>query len=220
MNVSIIVTYRTKKGLETTFHSEEMPVRNAIALAEDLEKTGRRKNITFVDHKDTHWTIKELKKLIAGIQTEPHHVTIYFDGGFDAATKKSGLGCTIYYEQNNKAYRIRKNALVEELDTNNEAEYAALYLGLQEIELLGVQHLPIVIAGDSLVVINQLNGEWPCYEEKLAKWADRIDHMLEQLGIEPEYRIIPRKQNREADQLATQALKGIEINSKSEITSN
>ena len=71
------------------------------------------------------------------------------------------------------------------MKSNNEAEYAPLYLALVELELLNVHHLPVRIIGDSQVVINQLNGEWPALEKELASWADKIDAKLEQLHIPP-----------------------------------
>lgn len=203
----------TAKGVEATFYSDEMNVEQAVLVAEDLKQTRRIKQIHFTDSLGNGWSMKELKKYTEGIQTEPHHVTVYFDGGFNREEKQSGLGCAIYYEQNHKRFRLRKNALVDELDSNNEAEYAALYLGLQELEMLGVHHLSVTFIGDSNVVINQLQGDWPCYEENLSKWMDRIEAQLERLGITPAYRVISRKQNREADQLASQALKYIEISS-------
>lgn len=86
-----------------------------------------------------------------------------------------------------------------------------------ELDLLGVHHLPVKFIGDSQVVINQLIGEWPCLEVSLAKWADRIDEKLTQLGIQPQYHLISRKDNREADRLASQALNNIEIISTSEV---
>src|SRR5699024_5446183 len=189
----------------------------ALLIAEDFERTGRSKNIYFIDGHESTWTLKELKKYMEGIQTEAHNVTVYFDGGFDLKTKKSGLGCVIYYDKNGKSFRLRKNANVEELDTNNEAEYAALHLGLQELKLLDVHHLPITFVGDSKVVISQLNGKLPCYEAELSKWMDRIENEQKQLGITPEYEFVSRKKNREADQLASQALKDIEIMSTTEI---
>ncbi|MBN6206088.1 reverse transcriptase-like protein [Ralstonia pickettii] len=211
------LTYKTKKGTEAGFSSEEMQVRIAVIIAEDLEKTGRVKELIFIDNQGGTWTYKQLKKYIEEIQTEPHNIVVYFDGGFERDTGEAGLGCAIYYEQNEKAYRIRKNALAEGIISNNEAEYAALHLGLIELELLGVHHLPITFVGDSKVVVNQLNEEWPCYEAELSKWLDRIEQKAEQLGITPIYQNVSRKMNREADQLATQALQGIEIISRSEL---
>ena len=217
MKVRIELTYQTPKGLETAFTSDEMQVAKALLIVEDLEKTARVKQVMFIDNQDVTWTVKELKELMKGIETEPHNVTVYFDGGFDLNTKTSGLGCAIYYEQNDKSYRLRRNALVDEINTNNEAEYAAFHLGLKEIEMLGVHHLPVTFVGDSQVVINQLKGDWPCLEPELSRWADRIEQQLDRLGITPEYKLISRKKNREADQLATQALKQVEITSTIEL---
>nr|ADD62400.1 ribonuclease H [Bacillus sp. BG-CS10] len=217
MNVTLEVTYSTTKGMRTTFHSEDMEAQQAIAIAEDFQRTGRLKQLVFRDERGSQWTLKELKKFLEEIKTEPHRLTVYFDGGFDLETRLSGLGCVIYYEQNNKSYRVRKNATVASLTSNNEAEYAALYLALHELAQLGAHHLPVTINGDSQVVINQLSGEWACAEDVLNRWADRIDEKLAELGLTPDYQVIPRKENREADQLATQALNGQEITSLSEV---
>lgn len=218
MKVKIVLTYKTPKGVTTVFESEEMQAEAAVMIAGDLERTGRVKELIFIDHHDSSWTMKEIKKYIEGIQTEPHNVTVYFDGGFDLETKKSGLGCVVYYDQHNKSYRLRRNVLVDNLDTNNEAEYAAFHFCLQELEELGVHHLPVTFIGDSQVVLNQLSKDWPIYEEELNKWADRIEVKLKQMGIEPEFELVSRKKNREADQLASQAMKNIEITSTSERT--
>lgn len=217
MNVSIEWVYKTPKGVETTFRSEEMETTRAILVGEDLVKTGRVKNILFIDRFDSSWSIKELKGYLKGIETEPHNVTVYFDGGFDRATSSSGLGCVIYYDQSGKSYRLRKNSFAAGLVSNNEAEYAAFFLSLQELELLGVHHLPVQFVGDSQVVINHLSEEWPVIEKDLSSWADRIEAKVKDLGIQPSYELVPRQANREADRLATQALKGIEINGSSEM---
>ena len=217
MNVRIELSYITPKGTETSFSSDEMRTAKALLLAEDLEKTARAKEIMFVDKYENKWTLKEMKKQMEAIKTEPHEVTVYFDGGFDLTTRNSGLGCVIYYEQNGKSWRQRKNALVEELETNNEAEYAALHLAVQELELMGVHHLTVTFTGDSQVVINQLKGEWPCYEAELNHWADRIENDFDRLGIDPEYELVSRKNNQEADRLASQGLKGVDVTSTSEV---
>lgn len=209
--------YQTKKGAEAFFTSDEMKAEKAIMLAEDLENTGRVKEIVFIDHQDVTWTLKQIKKLMKKVQTEPHDITVYFDGGFDLETRRAGLGCAIYYTQDGKKYRIRKNARVDGLISNNEAEYASLHLALLELELLGVHHMPVTFIGDSKVVVHQLNDEWPCYEEELAKWMDRIEEKVEELGLTPTYKDVSRKLNSEADHLAAQALAGKEITSQREI---
>jgi len=215
--VKIELVYKTAKGVEVAFDSDELMVKDAILIVNDLQKTGRVKKMNFTDDHGNNWTLKQLEKYITEIKEEPHHIKVYFDGGYDLKNKTAGLGCSIYYEQNERKYRLRKNALVEGLESNNEAEYAALHLGLKELEMLDVHHLPVTFIGDSLVVIHQLNGEWPCYEEELTAWIDRVEEKIGALGIIPTYEAISRKQNREADQLATQALNGVEITSEKEI---
>lgn len=220
MNISIEWVYKTPRGTEAIFRSEEMPAEKGLLVAEDLERTGRAKSITFTDSFDSTWTIKEMKRYIKEIETEPHNITVYFDGGFDRTTSTAGLGCVIYFEQSGKSYRVRKNTPSEVLKSNNEAEYAALYLGLVELEQLNVHHLPVVFIGDSQVVINQMSGEWALLEKDLSKWADRIDEKLKKLGIRPKYELVPRKSNAEADRLATQALNGIDITAQLELTAD
>lgn len=217
MEIRIEWSYKTAKGTEAFFRSEEFPAAHALLIAEDIQKTGRVKSLEFVDRFDSSWTLKELKAYLKGIETEPHNVNVYFDGGFDKETGRAGLGCVIYYEQRGKAYRLRQNVEVAELSSNNEAEYAALHMSVQELERLEVHHLPVVFRGDSNVVANQMSGEWPVYENDLSRWADRIEQSLNRLGIQAQYELIPRKANAEADRLAAQALRGIEISGTMEL---
>lgn len=216
MKITIEWVYE-KNRATTTFRSEEMSPGEALHIAKDIENTGRVKKLTFIDQHDSIWMAKELKKYLKEMETEPHHVTVYFDGGYDIQSGDAGLGCAIYFEQSGKEYRVRRNVEANGLASNNEAEYAALQLSLVELELLEVHHQTVRFIGDSQVVINQMNGEWPVYEKDLAAWADRIDTKLNKMGITPEYELIPRKENQEADRLATQALNGLEIASKIEL---
>lgn len=216
MQVLIEWTYLARNGNKTVFQSDEMSAEDALMLALDIEKTGRVKKLVFVDRHDSSWTVKEIKTYLKGIETEPHNIRIFFDGGFDWETKMAGLGCVIYFDQNGKSQRLRKNAFVEGLLSNNEAEYAALHLCLQELEILGAHHIPIQVAGDSRIVIHHLNEEWPVIEEDLYGWADKIEAKMKAHGFEPQYELISRKANHEADRLATQALAGVEISANSE----
>ncbi|PKH11893.1 MULTISPECIES: reverse transcriptase-like protein [Planomicrobium] len=212
MKVRIEWKYRSAKGVETSFTSEEMTAAQGVFIAEDIERTKRVKELVFIDmYDDSIWTMKEMKSYLKSIETEPHDITVYFDGGFNVGTKDSGLGCVIYYRQSGKSYRLRQNAQIKGLVSNNEAEYAALHLCVQELEFLEVRNMPVRFSGDSKIVINGMSGEWPVIESELVSWADRIEMKLKTMGIQAEFGLIPRKENFEADRLATQALKGIEI---------
>lgn len=59
MNVRIELTYKTPKGTTTVLSSEKMRAAQAILIAEDLEKTGRIKNVMFIDDRENTWTLKE-----------------------------------------------------------------------------------------------------------------------------------------------------------------
>src|SRR5690606_34905279 len=160
MEIRIEWSYKTAKGTEAFFRSEELPAAHALLIAEDIQKTGRVKSLEFVDRFDSSWTLKELKAYLKGIETEPHNVNVYFDGGFDKETGRAGLGCVIYDEECGKAYRLWQSVEVSELSSNNEAEYAALHMSVQALERLEVHPLRGVFRGESNVVAKQMGGEW------------------------------------------------------------
>lgn len=214
MKLTIEWVYETPTKQQITFKSEAIPAAHAFLLIEDMKKTGRLKSYTMTDEHDSDWTWKELKKFLQELEIEPHNVQLYFDGGFNREEKLAGLGVVIYFEQNNQSYRLRINQQAHYLISNNEAEYAALLLAIEQLEELGVHHQTIEIFGDSQVVINEMNGEWAVSDNALASWADKIDAKLQKLGLIAAYHYIDRKQNDEADQLANQALSGTAIIAK------
>ncbi|NRD80509.1 reverse transcriptase-like protein [Bacillus sp. BRMEA1] len=196
------------------FSSEWVSGETAIQIGEELERTGKISDLYFYDETGTSWILKEMKKLLTEIEEDPHDITVFFDGGFQKETNQAGLGAVIYFKQGKKKYRIRANERIDEMETNNEAEYAAFYFALNILEELGVHHLSCEFKGDSQVVLKQLEGEWPCYEQELNRWLDRIEEKISALGIKPKYTPISRKENKDADKLATQALEGKEIFAK------
>ncbi|WP_226642586.1 reverse transcriptase-like protein [Mesobacillus subterraneus] len=206
------------KGIESIlFSSDFLDGEHALQAGEELDKSGKAGEISFIDEIGTSWTLKEMRKLLEEVEEEPHDLTVYFDGGFDNFNHKAGLGTIIYFKQGKKKYRLRANEVFDELETNNEAEYAALYFALTILEEMGVKNMTCEIKGDSQVVLKQLEGEWPCYEETLNRWLDRIENKIKDLGLHPRYNPVGRKENKEADKLATQALQGKMINSKMQI---
>ncbi|WP_223305479.1 reverse transcriptase-like protein [Peribacillus butanolivorans] len=217
MKVIMQWTYHASKKPTADFVSDWLDAGTALVITEDLEKAGRLKEVEFKDEFDTIWTKKELKKLLTEVEEEPQDVTVFFDGGFQKEQRVAGIGAAIYYRQGKKHWRIRTNLRLEQFESNNEAEYAAFYEAVRQMEELGVHHQSCLFKGDSLVVLNQLSGEWPCMEGNLNKWLDRIEAKLEKLKIIPVYKPISRKENQEADRLATLALQGEVIFSKLEI---
>ncbi|MFV8829341.1 reverse transcriptase-like protein [Alkalihalobacterium sp. APHAB7] len=218
MKVRLEWNYQIPKSKKTYLLTTDfMSIQDILYMTRDIEKTGRVKQLQFFDQMESEWTKKELEKLLEKEAEEPQQIRAYFDGGYDKSTKTAGLGIVIYYEKGGQKFRIRKNERIEEIESNNEAEYAALWNVLLQLEELEVHHTELTIKGDSLVVINQLTNEWPCYEEDLERWLERIEKKTKQLGFKVNYQSVTRKENREADQLASQALNEIFISSHSNL---
>jgi len=206
--------YKVKTNEKVQCSSEWVSGELAVQMGEELERTGKVVDLYFYDEKGTSWILKEMKKLLTEIEDDPHDITVYFDGGFHKETNQAGLGTVIFFKQGKKKYRIRANERFDEMESNNEAEYAAFYYALNILEDLGVHHLSCEFKGDSQGVLKQLEGDWPCYEETLNRWLDRIEEKIKALALQPKFTVIPRKDNKEADKLATQALEGKEIFAK------
>lgn len=86
------------------------------------------------------------------------------------------------------------------------------------LEELAIKYEAVTLRGDSQVVLQQLAGEWPCYDEHLNHYLDQIEQKAKQMKLKLVCEPISRKQNKEAHQLATQALEGTVIDSHKEIT--
>ncbi|MBK6765778.1 MAG: ribonuclease HI family protein [bacterium] len=95
--------------------------------------------------------------------------------------------------------------------TNNEAEYRAL------IRLLEVCASDPVITGrgasilrvacDSLLIVNQVLGEWKIKEPRLQELNSEVQRKKAQLnGLTPRIRHVRRAENKYADKLVNQAL--------------
>lgn len=195
------------------FQEDWMELKEALLLAKHIDKKEPQSLLSFEDEKGAMWSIKELEKLNEELRLEPDQLQVYFDASFRKETGESGLGIVVYYHLGEAAYRLRKNHPFRGT-TNNEAEYAALFEAVNALKELGAGRNSVTIKGDSLVVMNQLKGEWPCYDDVHNKWLDRIEAAIKELKLTPTYEVIDRKQNAEADQLARQMLADVPIESK------
>lgn len=206
MKYKVKFAYKGPKTEKVYMETEWLNEAYIDNLLDDLQRTGRVKEMLITDEMDREWSRKEYSKLKVKLELEPSEPVIFFDGGFDIQTGTAGMGIVIYYKKGDEQYRYRSNAKLEQMENNNEAEYAALYNALNSLEDLGMKNLPVVIKGDSQGVIKQLEGEWPCYEKALNTWLDRIEAKMKEMGLKPSYEVISRSDNKEADKLATQAL--------------
>jgi ribonuclease HI len=82
--------------------------------------------------------------------------------------------------------------------SNNVAEYSALIRGLSWLLERGLRHEPVVIRGDSRLVLNQLNGQFKVKALRLVELYQRAKELLSQFdNVHLEW--VDRSQNAEAD---------------------
>lgn len=217
MYIKLKFHYKGPKTKGLQLESEWFEDKTISMLVNDMLKTGRIKDIMVMDEMGREWTLKEFNKLMEKLEEEPTNPTIFFDGGYDRQNTESGIGIVIYYDKGRERFRMRYNAKLLELSNNNEAEYAALYNAMELLQQIGVKHSPCVIKGDAQGVLKQLSGEWPCFEETLNQWLNRIEAKIEAMALQPSFQVIPRNENKEADKLASQALQNILIDSHQKI---
>ena len=123
---------------------------------------------------------------------------LYFDGS--VCREGQGVG-NVLISPNNVLYetlvRLEYNC------TNNQAEYEALLFGLQYLADMSVKDIDAF--GDSLLVVQQIKGEFQCLDGLLNSYLDRchldIIKSLDTFTISH----IPRKENSRANSLAQQA---------------
>lgn len=125
----------------------------------------------------------------------------YFDGASRGNPGESGAGACIIDDDGTTAWEECR-ALGR--GTNNEAEYHALIMLLEEISRRGLKN--VTVRGDSRLVVSQVKEEWKVREERLRILADRARSLVRESGAVLEW--VPREQNTLADVLSNRALDG------------
>lgn len=92
--------------------------------------------------------------------------------------------------------------------TNNAIEYTALIRALEYAIILGA--CDVMVRSDSQLLVRQMTGEYRVKSpniEPLHRWAADLARILDCV----DFRHIPREDNKEADVLANQALRGVRL---------
>jgi len=219
MNYQLFIQYKinAKSNQIISLTTDYINVHDCLKLIYDLTKTSRLHHVDIYDEQDTAWTVKQLEKSMEKEDELVSNLTLHFDGSYNVETKKAGIGISISYSFEGKNYRLNENAVLDYLNSSSEAEYAALHYGLTVLEQFDNLPVDILIVGDSLGLIMQLQGEWPCYDEELNKWLDKIQEKITNLKLFAKFENVSRKENSLCDQLANQALNNIHIQSIKEM---
>ena len=125
---------------------------------------------------------------------------IYADGGSRGNPGPSASGYVII-DENNKI--IVDNGLYLGVTTNNQAEYTALKLALENCLKLGAKEVEVYM--DSLLVVNQMKGIFKVKNRDLWPIHDAIKKTAEKFS-KISYQHVPREMNKLADAAVNRTL--------------
>ncbi|MDO9515538.1 MAG: ribonuclease HI family protein [Syntrophales bacterium] len=127
-------------------------------------------------------------------------VRLYTDGACRGNPGNGGAGAVLF-DENGGVLTTAKKFLGS--CTNNEAEYAALILGLEEA--LSGGHKTIQVFLDSELLVRQING---VYRVKNARLKTLMQEVQRHLALFDGYTVkhVPRSENAVADRLANEAI--------------
>ncbi|MBK6910488.1 MAG: ribonuclease HI family protein [bacterium] len=132
----------------------------------------------------------------------------HIDGGARGNPGPAAIGVVIHDDQGNLLY---EEGTYIGHGTNNEAEYRAL---IRLLEVCATD--PVIkesgatvlrVACDSLLIVNQVLGEWKIKEPRLQELNNEVQHNKRALnGLSPRIRHVRREENKDADKLVNRAL--------------
>lgn len=131
---------------------------------------------------------------------EERGVILYTDGASRGNPGPAGAGALIVAEDGETL--VETYVYIGEA-TNNQAEYQALLIGLQEAVKLAPSRLTVRM--DSELIVKQLNGQYRVRNRDLLPLYSRARELLQRFA---DFRLVhvPREENFRADQLANQAI--------------
>lgn len=124
---------------------------------------------------------------------------IFVDGASSGNPGPAGAGAVLYEDSVEIA---RLSRYLGEM-TNNEAEYRALILALEEAQRRTSG--PIIVHSDSELVVRQLGGAYKTRSSHLQPLFEQVSVLLTHFS-EVKIEHVPREKNREADSLACEAI--------------
>lgn len=111
-------------------------------------------------------------------------ITLYFDGGKNANGPYGSFEIVDGKEKYVSRLRFKPPK------TSNEAEYLSLITGLRSLNAhlahIGVppSHTRVQCFGDSLLVVQQINGRWRCRDKRMLALCQQACHLLNQYAAD------------------------------------
>lgn len=127
-------------------------------------------------------------------------VVIYSDGGSRGNPGPSAAGYVIKDASSRLAY---EGGAYLGITTNNQAEYHGVRLGLEKAKELGAKSVDYYV--DSMLVMNQLNGQYVIRNRELWPIHERIKELIGQFD-KVTFRHVKREFNQQADGMVNKIL--------------
>lgn len=130
-------------------------------------------------------------------------IQIWTDGGARGNPGPAAVGVVVK-ENNRIAYETARRI---GRSTNNQAEYKAVIVALEWLRSQKIPSEPAEIKFhlDSELVVHQLNGQYKVKDEKMKKLHAEVRKLILPIGS-VHFSVVPRSQNKRADQLVNEAL--------------
>ena len=132
--------------------------------------------------------------------------TLFFDGAFRKATH-SAVGGLVIRDPNGETMHT-EGIILSNANTNNEVEYATLCYGLRICKARDIRRL--IVKGDSLLVIKQIQGVWKCQSDGLRTFFKEALTLIKCFH-KVQLKHVSRLDNKEADALAQDQLKKLKL---------
>jgi len=131
--------------------------------------------------------------------------TMNFDGASRGNPGPAGIGAVIFHN----GQEIWASCQYIGTKTNNQSEYSALILGLKEALSRDIRQIHVY--GDSLLVINQINGQYKVKNPGLQELYQEVQQLKAQFDMIV-FTHIYREFNKRADHLSNMALDVLDVN--------
>lgn len=131
-------------------------------------------------------------------------VRIYTDGGSRGNPGPAGSGAVIKELHGDKEGEIlaRVSRYLGK-DTNNQAEYTAIIIGLERARTIGATEVDMVM--DSELAVKQLNGIYKVKNPEIAKRFVEVHNLIQDFR-KVTFRHVRREYNKEADALVNECI--------------
>jgi ribonuclease HI len=166
-------------------------------LAAAIDELINREEVTKADDKNTS---KE-----RGPEQSPKSIKMFADGGSRGNPGPSASGFVLL-TMNDQV--IFEGGLYLGITTNNQAEYHAVRLGLEEAKKRGVREIEVYL--DSLLVVNQMKGIFKIRNRDLWPIHQNIKELVKDFK-QISFTHVPRELNKLADAMVNQILDSTDL---------